>query len=72
VPGVLGRVGAVGVCPVADGSRALGGAGGVAAAAGEVPGSWGTHALLPDLCLLRRQYETGLIGAAIEAKARGR
>ncbi len=31
----------------------------------------GTHVLLPDLCLLRRQYEVGLIGAAIEAKARG-
>jgi Domain of unknown function (DUF6431) len=31
----------------------------------------GTHVLLPDLCLLRRQYEAGLIGAAIEAKARG-
>jgi hypothetical protein len=27
--------------------------------------------LLPDLCLLRRQYEVELIGAVIEAKARG-
>ena len=31
-----------------------------------------THVLLPDLCLLRRQYEVAVIGAAIEAKARGR
>lgn len=31
----------------------------------------GTHVLLPDLCLLRRQYEVGLIGAVLEARARG-
>jgi len=31
----------------------------------------GTHVLLPDLCLLRRQYEVELIGAAVEARARG-
>jgi hypothetical protein len=31
----------------------------------------GTHVLLPDVCLLRRQYEVEVIGAAIEAKARG-
>jgi len=30
-----------------------------------------THVLLVDLCLLRRQYEAEVIGAAIEAKARG-
>jgi hypothetical protein len=29
-----------------------------------------THVLLPDLCLLRRQYEVAVIGAAIEARAR--
>jgi hypothetical protein len=28
-----------------------------------------THVLLPDLCLLRRQYEVAVIGAAIEARA---
>jgi hypothetical protein len=31
----------------------------------------GTHVLLPDLCLLRRHYEVGVIGAVFEAKARG-
>lgn len=31
----------------------------------------GTHVLLPDCCLLRRQYEISVIGAALEAKARG-
>lgn len=31
----------------------------------------GTHVLLPDLCLLRRQYEAAVIGAAVEARARG-
>lgn len=31
-----------------------------------------THVLLPDLCLLRRQYEVEVVGAVIEAKARGR
>ncbi|MGH2843255.1 MAG: DUF6431 domain-containing protein [Solirubrobacteraceae bacterium] len=30
-----------------------------------------THVLLPDLCLLRRQYDAAVIGAAIEARARG-
>lgn len=30
-----------------------------------------THVLLPDLCLLRRQYEAAVIGAAIEARAAG-
>jgi hypothetical protein len=30
-----------------------------------------THVLLPDLCLLRRQYEAAVIGAAIEARASG-
>ncbi len=34
-------------------------------------GCGSTHVLLPDLCLLRRQYEVEVIGAAIEAKARG-
>jgi len=31
-----------------------------------------THVLLPDLCLLRRQYAAVVIGAAIEARARRR
>jgi hypothetical protein len=31
----------------------------------------GTHVLLPDLCLLRRQYEVAVIGAVIEARAAG-
>jgi len=35
-------------------------------------GCEGTHVLLPDLCLLRRQYGVAVIGAAIEARARGR
>src|SRR6202158_4992099 len=30
-----------------------------------------THVLLPVLCLLRRQYEVAVIGAAIEARAAG-
>jgi Domain of unknown function (DUF6431)/Homeodomain-like domain len=30
-----------------------------------------THVLLPDLCLLRRQYEAAVIGAVIEARAAG-
>ena len=30
-----------------------------------------THVLLPDRCLLRRQYEVAVVGAALEAKARG-
>ncbi len=30
-----------------------------------------THVLLPDLCLLRRQYEVAVIGAVIEARATG-
>jgi hypothetical protein len=34
-------------------------------------GCRGTHVLLPDLCLLRRHYEVEVIGAVIEAKARG-
>lgn len=34
-------------------------------------GCRGTHVLLADLCLLRRQYEVEVIGRAIEAKARG-
>jgi hypothetical protein len=31
----------------------------------------GTHVLLPDVALLRRQDEIGVIGAAIEAKVAG-
>lgn len=31
----------------------------------------GTHVLLPDVCLLRRQDEVSVIGEAIEAKAGG-
>jgi hypothetical protein len=31
----------------------------------------GTHVLLPDVCLLRRQYEVAVIGAVIEARAAG-
>jgi uncharacterized protein DUF6431/Homeodomain-like domain-containing protein len=31
----------------------------------------GTHVLLPDLCLLRRQYAAAVIGAVIEARAAG-
>lgn len=34
-------------------------------------GCAGTHVLLPDLCLLRRQDEIAVIGAAIEAKVAG-
>jgi hypothetical protein len=34
-------------------------------------GRTGTHVLLPDLALLRRQDEVALIGAAIEAKVAG-
>jgi hypothetical protein len=34
-------------------------------------GCRGTHVLLPDLCLLHRQYEVAVIGAAVEARARG-
>ncbi len=34
-------------------------------------GCAGTHVLLPDLCLLRRQDEVVVIGAAIEAKVAG-
>jgi hypothetical protein len=30
-----------------------------------------THVLLPDLCLLRRQYAAAVIGAAIVARAAG-
>ena len=30
-----------------------------------------THVVLPDLCLLRRQYEAAVIGAVIEARAAG-
>jgi uncharacterized protein DUF6431/Homeodomain-like domain-containing protein len=30
-----------------------------------------THVLLPDLCLVRRQYEVAVIGAVLEARARG-
>jgi Domain of unknown function (DUF6431)/Homeodomain-like domain len=33
-------------------------------------GCRGTHVLLPDLCLLRRQYEVAVIGVVIEARAR--
>jgi len=31
----------------------------------------GTHVLLPDLCLSRRQDEVSVIGMAIEAKVAG-
>ena len=31
----------------------------------------GTHVLLPDCCLLRRRDEVAVIGAALEARARG-
>jgi len=34
-------------------------------------GCLGTHVLLPDLCLLRRQDEVSVIGQAIEAKVAG-
>lgn len=34
-------------------------------------GCAGTHVLLPDLCLLRRQDEVAVIGVAIEAKVAG-
>jgi len=34
-------------------------------------GCLGTHVLLPDLCLLRRQDEVSVIGAAIEAHVGG-
>ena len=34
-------------------------------------GCAGTHVLLPDLCLLRRQDEVAVIGAAIEANVAG-
>src|SRR5450755_985190 len=34
-------------------------------------GCAGTHVLLPDLCLLRRQDEVSVIGAAIEASVAG-
>lgn len=34
-------------------------------------GCSGTHVLLPDVCLLRRQDEVSVIGEAIEAKAGG-
>ena len=34
-------------------------------------GCAGTHVLLPDLALLRRRDEVAVIGAAVEAKARG-
>ncbi|MDQ2761426.1 MAG: helix-turn-helix domain-containing protein [Actinomycetota bacterium] len=34
-------------------------------------GCAGTHVLLPDLCLLRRQDEVVVIGAAVEAKVAG-
>jgi Domain of unknown function (DUF6431)/Homeodomain-like domain len=34
-------------------------------------GCGGTHVLLPDVCLLRRQYEAAVIGAALEAKMSG-
>jgi len=42
-----------------------------ASAAGALSGLRTYAVLLPDLCLLRRQYEVALVGAAIEAKARG-
>lgn len=32
-------------------------------------GCRGTHVLLADVCLLRRQYEVAVIGAALEARA---
>jgi hypothetical protein len=34
-------------------------------------GCWGTHVLLPDVCLLRRQDEVAVIGQAIEANVAG-
>jgi hypothetical protein len=34
-------------------------------------GCLGTHVLLPELCLLRRQDEVSVIGAAIEANVAG-
>ena len=38
---------------------------------GRCRGCAGTHVLLPDLCLLRRQDEVVVIGQAIEAKVAG-
>lgn len=38
---------------------------------GRCRGCLGTHVLLPDLVLLRRQDEVGVIGAAIEASVAG-
>ena len=38
---------------------------------GRCRGCAGTHVLLPDLCLLRRQDEVSVIGAAIEASVAG-
>ncbi len=35
-------------------------------------GCAGTHVLLPDVCLLRRQDEVSVIGSAIEARVAGR
>lgn len=39
---------------------------------GRCRGCLGTHVLLPDLVLLRRQDEIGVIGSAIEASVAGR
>ena len=61
----------MGVCAAADAALALGGASLDASAAGALSGLRTYAVLLPDLCLLRRQYEVALVGAAIEAKARG-
>jgi len=49
----------------------LGGGLVVAAERGRCRGCAGTHVLLPDLALLRRQDEVSVIGAAVEAKVAG-